>query len=344
MTNSHHASATLALSVVKTFLAFFAWHFALRRIGIRLPVRESARIYASLAGAVHAAQLRWWPARLVLTLSTLGASWLWWVMRPSAGPLQRGHFDRLAPDYADQLSSTARQRVVARKSQLTVEALDARGVQPGARLLDAGCGHGWYVDALSKRGYAVVGADLSPGQLGVAARELRMSAAHAHAATPFDRHWAQTASRLTAGSIHELPVRAGSFDGAYAVNVLHHVGDRTAQAHALAELARAVRPGGTVLLHEINTINPLHRFYMVYVFPLWKRIDLGTEYWLDARQLPRAHGLRLEEVHYYTFLPDFTPRWLCRALAPLEARLERSPAAALSAHFTAVYRSISPSD
>ncbi len=43
-------------------------------------------------------------------------------------------------------------------------------------------------------------------------------------------------------------------------------------------------------------------------------------------------------MHYYTYLPDFTPPTLYRVLAPLEARLERSRMAPWSAHFTAVYR------
>ena len=355
MTISKGARAAMGLAarvgggIARTILVFFAWQFALRRVGIRLPVRESARRYAVLAFGANTALSQWWPARFALAFGTLGAGWLWWVLRPQAGAMQRGHFDQLAPDYADQLSATARERVVTRKSQLTVEALDTRGVRRGARLLDAGCGHGWYVDALSERGFAVVGADLSPGQLGVAVRELRAShegrqIESQSQTSPPDLFPAHRPPPLTAGSIHQLPVRGGSFDGAYAVNVLHHVGDRTAQAHALVELARAVRPGGTVLLHEINTINPLHRFYMVYVFPLWKRIDLGTEYWLDARHLPQAPGLHLEAVHYYTFLPDFTPRWVCRALAPLETWLERSPAASLSAHFTAVYRATLPGE
>src|SRR3712207_8790861 len=48
--------------------------------------------------------------------------------------------------------------------------------------------------------------------------------------------------------------------------------------------------------------NPLFSFYMSYVFPLWKRIDRGTERWLDPHRLPVSHALTLEEVRRYTFL------------------------------------------
>jgi SAM-dependent methyltransferase len=147
---------------------------------------------------------------------------------------------------------------------------------------------------------------------------------------------------LAAASVVSLPFPSGTFDAAYAVNVLHHAGDAVAQDAALAELARVVRPGGLVFVHEINTINPLFRLYMAYLFPLWKRIDLGTEVWLDPRRAPRgaarAEPLALTGVHYYTFLPDFTPRVLYRLLEPLERRLEASRLRPYAAHFSAVYR------
>ncbi|HEX2325514.1 MAG TPA: hypothetical protein VHQ00_08950, partial [Chloroflexota bacterium] len=72
--------------------------------------------------------------------------------------------------------------------------------------------------------------------------------------------------------------------------------------------------------------------------PLWKRIDLGTEVWLDPRQPPTAGGAALTALHRYTFLPDFTPGGLYHYLVPLERWLERSRWAPYAAHFTAVYQ------
>jgi len=201
--------------------------------------------------------------------------------------------------------------------------MERAGIPSNACLLDAGCGHGWYLDALARRGYLVIGADLSPQQVAAARRVGSAS---------------KSKVPLLAASVLDLPLATDSMDAAFAVNVLHHVHDRAAQSHALAELARVVRPGGLVFLHEINTRNPLFRFYMVYIFPLSKRIDLGTEEWLDTRRLPTTPRLVLKELLYYTFLPDFAPARLVRLLAPLEKRLERSWIAPWSAHFTAVYR------
>jgi SAM-dependent methyltransferase len=203
-------------------------------------------------------------------------------------------------------------------------ALARAGVAPGARLLDVGCGHGWYVAELRRRGYEVVGIDAAVAQV------MAATSATAPPAAPW-------AAPLAAASALALPFAASSFDAAYAVNVLHHVD--TAQRHAaLGEIVRAVRPGGLVFVHEINTVNPLYRFYMSYVFPLWKRIDLGTEVWLDPHALPVVPGLEATSVEYFTFLPDFTPPPVYSLLAALERRLERSRLAPYSAHFTAVYR------
>jgi SAM-dependent methyltransferase/uncharacterized membrane protein YbhN (UPF0104 family) len=271
--------------------------------------------------------------RLLTTWLTaaLGAAGCWRLWRagrrrPATGPeteatLGAGaHFDALAPQYAAQLSVAARERVVGRKVALTLDTLRAAGIRPGARLLDAGCGQGWYVAALRAAGYQVVGVDLAPGQI-AAARAL-----------------APGGSGFVAASVLALPFEDGSFDAAFAVNVLHHAGDRDAQDTALAEMSRAVRPGGLVLVHEISTVNPLYRLYMTYLFPLWKRIDLGTEVWLDPRRPPRAGGATLSRVGYYTFLPDFTPGAVYRYVEPVEQWLERSRLAPFAAHFTAVYR------
>lgn len=289
---------------------FFAWHFALRRLGLRLETRVSARVYAGLALLVGAVSQRS-PLLALLALAPLS----WAALRRRG---TRDHFESLAPEYAEQLAPFARERVLTRKTALMVDALCTAGI--GApRLLDVGCGHGWYIGALEAQGIRVTGVDLSPGQL---------AAARAHL---------NGATTLAAGSVLQLPVLRETFDAVYAVNVLHHLETEALQAAALSELSRTVRPGGLVFIHEINTRNPLFSFYMSYVFPLWKRIDVGTERWLDPHRLPISLHLTLEDVRYYTFLPDFSPPALVRWLESAEHALEHA-APSWSAHFTAIYR------
>jgi SAM-dependent methyltransferase len=260
----------------------------------------------------------------------IAGSWqMWRRFRPAAAS---GHFDRLAPHYTEQFSPAARTRVVGRKIEVVLLALAGSGIGREARVLDAGTGQGWYAAELANFGFTVTGVDAAVGQL------------EAARAWSWQRGAAATARRggneptWAAGSVLRLPFPDGTFDAALATNVLHHIGPQLTQAAALAELARTVRPGGLVIVNEISTANPLFRLYMAYLFPLWKRVDVGTEYWLDARALPSSPSLALERLTYYTFLPDFTPAVLYGVLSGFEARLERSRWAGLGAHFTAAYR------
>ena len=47
---------------------------------------------------------------------------------------------------------------------------------------------------------------------------------------------------------------------------------------------------------------------MGYIFPLIKIIDTGAEEWLLPRELAAVKSLSLRGTHYFTFLPDFTPK------------------------------------
>lgn len=276
-----------------------------------------------------------------------GRAWLQVRGRPWAMAPLPAHFDRLAPRYDRQLSAATRERVVGRKVALTLAQLREAGIAPGARLLDAGCGPGWYVAALTRAGYRLIGLDAAHRQVLAARCALAAGTAPDSAAPASSRadrcahgRWPASGSdpAFVTGSALALPFASGAFDAALAVNVLHHVGDARLQNRALAELGRVVRPAGLVIVHELATVNPLYRLYMTYLFPLWRQIDLGTEVWLDPRALPAVPGLQCASVAHYTFLPDFTPRRLYRLLGGLEARLERSRWARYGAHFTAVYR------
>ena len=130
---------------------------------------------ATLQQAVLAAVLvRLLTVWLTAALGVAGCWRLWRLGRRQAAPgvwtpagdrRQGGALRRPRRAYAGELSPAARERVVGRKVALTVHALQAVGIAPGARLLDAGCGPGWYVGALAGAGYRVVGVDLAPGQV-----------------------------------------------------------------------------------------------------------------------------------------------------------------------------------
>jgi arsenite methyltransferase len=136
-------------------------------------------------------------------------------------------------DTAAAMEVFYRSRDVVRRRQLVQTALDAA---PGDRILDVGCGPGFYVTELLPTVGAegsVTGVDSSPQMLAVAAQR---SAGHPNA-------------KFLEGDATSLPVDDAAFDAAFSVQVLEYVADIPA---ALAELHRVVRPGGRVVVWDTD--------------------------------------------------------------------------------------------
>ena len=139
-------------------------------------------------------------------------------------------FDRRLVERLEQLYAT---RDVRRRRGLVRAALGARA---GDSVLDVGCGPGFYItellEVVGSEG-SIAGVDASADMLAVAAKR-----AEGHDNVAF--HVAEATS---------LPVRDASFDRALCVQVLEYVQDVPA---ALAEMYRALRPGGRVLVWDID--------------------------------------------------------------------------------------------
>lgn len=139
-------------------------------------------------------------------------------------------FDR---DAAEQFDSRYRTRDMVRRRELVRDAL---GVNPGHRVLDVGCGPGFViaelVDQVGATG-SVVGVDRSPQMLAAASRRC-------------GRHQNVALREADAAA---LPVDDATFDRALCVQVLEYVPDVAA---ALAELHRVVRPGGRVVVWDVD--------------------------------------------------------------------------------------------
>jgi arsenite methyltransferase len=133
----------------------------------------------------------------------------------------------------EQLEALYATRDVLRRRALVYEALDA---QSGERILDAGCGPGFYVTELLDRvgpTGSVVGLDVSPQMLAVAARRCE----------------GRTNVTFREAAVNALPLEDASFDRALSVQVLEYVAD---VGGALAELHRVVRPGGRVVVWDVD--------------------------------------------------------------------------------------------
>ncbi len=246
-------------------------------------------------------------------------------LRPPSGA---HHFDEIAAGYEEQIPLHIRERLLDRKASFMQRRLQEAGVSAGARGVDVGCGQGWYACEMSARGYGIDALDQAADQI-----------AHAR------RYAADRGCTVTFHAIdaERLPFPDATFDFAYSINVIHHVIDPVKRDLVLAEIVRVLKPGGVFFLHEINTENPLFRFYMSYFFPLMCEIDEGTERWVRPTRLPAVPGARWDEhVDYFTFLPDFTPRPVLEALRGFEAWLEQSPLRSWSAHYAASLTKLLP--
>jgi SAM-dependent methyltransferase len=176
---------------------------------------------------------------------------------------------------------------------------------------------------MRSQGFDVDGTDYSQGQLDGALANLKREK--------------MEPGTLVQADAQALPFEDNSYDFVYSINAIHHILAEGAQQRALGEIVRVLKPGGVFLLHEINTYNPVFRWYMGYLFPLLKKIDEGNEEWILPTALPLTRGAKWEEagIEYFTFLPDFVPQSVLRACAGIERFLERSRFRRLSAHYQA---------
>src|SRR5262245_44367212 len=127
-------------------------------------------------------------------------------------------------------------------------------------VLDLCTGNGVSLDGLRRAGRLVVGVDASLGML--------------HQATESHGRlgWAP---RLACADAFSLPIRGHSLD---AITVAFGVRNLRPQSDALAEMARVLKPGGTLAVLEALAPRPgiigwFHRFHLRHLLPLLGRLS-----------------------------------------------------------------------
>ena len=119
---------------------------------------------------------------------------------------------------------------------LTVD-YDVLGLAAGDRLLDLGCGFGRHAFEAARRGAQVVALDAGPEEVAQVRATLGAMVDAGQLVAGESRAGAVQGDAL------RLPFADGTFDHVIASEVLEHIPDDQA---AMAELARVLRPGGTM--------------------------------------------------------------------------------------------------
>jgi ubiquinone/menaquinone biosynthesis C-methylase UbiE len=209
-------------------------------------------------------------------------------------------------DAARRIEAMYRIRDAERRRRIVRAALAAR---PGERILDVGCGPGFYCAELADEVGAtgqVVGLDPSAPMLALA-----------------ERRCAERGNvELREADATALPVEDASFDGAISVQVQEYVQDL---AGALGELHRALRPGGRAVVFDIDwatlSVNADDAALTARVREAWDEH-------LAHPSLPRTLAARLRAAGFddvrmeaYAFAtPELDPQTYGGALLPFIAK------------------------
>lgn len=215
-------------------------------------------------------------------------------------------FDAVAAVYDDVFAPHVREHYLGKRAAYILRHV------PAATALDVGAGTGLLAERLHDLGIGVAALDPFPqmlDRLGERRPEI---------------------PRLV-GRGHDLPVPDDAFDLVYSVAVMHHIADPELVQRTLAEMVRAARPGGRVLVWDHNPLNPYWPLIMRRVpqdsgaerlVPMAELVAGLTAAWADV---VRAERLGL--------MPEFVPPSLLGLAARIERAAEATPGVRqLSAH------------
>jgi len=177
-------------------------------------------------------------------------------------------------DAARQVESVYRIRQAQERRRTVRETLRAR---PGERVLDVGCGPGFYCMELAEEvgpSGSVVGLDGSEAMLALAGRRC-----------------AELGNvELRLADATSLGVADADFDAAICVQVLEYVAETRA---GLAELHRALKPGGRVLVWDIDWAT-----FSMQGDELTRRVQTAWDEHLTHTSLPRVLAPALRAVGF----------------------------------------------
>lgn len=151
----------------------------------------------------------------------------------------------MSSTYIHGFSASEQARLLAQADALASVVFGGLDLADAHTLLEVGCGVGAQTRQLLMRWphMQIHAIDQSPSHLAAAAEHLRAARADGQV-------------RLTRARAERLPLAAAQFDAALTIWVLEHVPE---PAQILAEMVRVLKPGGRVILTEVD--NSTFRFF-----------------------------------------------------------------------------------
>jgi len=146
----------------------------------------------------------------------------------------------------------------ARRARIILENLD---LKPGMRVLDVGCGRGFYEMAISNifSGVKVVGVDLNENYLSVGKNAVR------------DKNVTFLKADAT-----KLPFKSGSFDRVICSEVLEHIPD---DEGVLKEIRRVLKRGGKAIISVPNKNYPFFWDPLNYILEHFFHTHIPSHIW-----------------------------------------------------------------
>ena len=177
-------------------------------------------------------------------------------------------YDSVADRYARMVDSAPYNAFYERPAMLAI--VDRIGVRD-RRVLDVGCGTGWYATQLSERGGLVTGIDASRRMLFHARARLNHESE--------SRHEGEARATIAAANMSDgLPFRSGSFDFAIAPLVVHYIRE---WGPALAELRRVLVPDARFLFSTHHPAHEAQRLATGGFDVRYDEVQLVEEEWSD---------------------------------------------------------------
>ena len=180
-------------------------------------------------------------------------------------------------------------------------------LEPGAKVLELGCGTGYFTRELVDTGAKITAIDISPDLLEVARKEIQAGNVE-----------------FIVDNAYEMSFEEETFDHVIGSSVLHHLEIKK----ALAEIHRVLKPGGRIAFTEPNIMNP--QIALQKNIPALKRKmgDSPDETAFSKRQmikLLRVTGFSSIRVVPFDFLHPAVPPVLIRTVSGAGRLAEKIP-------------------